>query len=99
MGEVVWVKKATIVLTSPTCPVSGRIMETFTTEPGVQFYAGNFLDGTLKGKGGCMYAKRAGFCLETQHYPDSPNQPEFPNAILRPGALFASQTIYKFSAK
>lgn len=79
-------------------PASGRIMETFTTEPGVQFYAGNFLDGTLKGKGGCMYAKRAGFCLETQHYPDSPNQPKFPNTILRPGETYTSQTIYKFSA-
>jgi len=77
-------------------PVSGRIMETFTTEPGVQFYAGNFLDGTLKGKGGCLYVKRAGFCLETQHYPDSPNQPQFPTAILRPGETYTSQTLYKF---
>jgi len=79
-------------------PVSGRIMETFTTEPGVQFYAGNFLDGTLKGKGGCIYANRGGFCLETQHYPDSPNQPQFPNTILRPGETFRSQTVYKFLA-
>jgi aldose 1-epimerase len=78
-------------------PVSGRVMETFTTEPGVQFYAGNFLDGTLKGKGGCMYVKRGGFCLETQHYPDSPNQPQFPSTILRPGKPFASQTVYRFS--
>ncbi|QHI68909.1 aldose epimerase family protein [Tichowtungia aerotolerans] len=78
-------------------PVSGRVMETFTTEPGVQFYAANFLDGTLKGKGGCMYVKRGGFCLETQHWPDSPNQPQFPNTILRPGEAFLSQTIYKFS--
>lgn len=78
-------------------PQSGRVMETFTTEPGVQFYSGNFLDGTLKGKGGCMYAKRGGFCLETQHYPDSPNQPQFPNTILRPGDIFISQTVYKFS--
>jgi len=75
---------------------SGRVMETYTTEPGIQFYAGNFLDGTLKGKGGCMYAHRGGFCLETQHYPDSPNQPQFPNAILRPGAPYTSQTVYKF---
>jgi len=78
-------------------PVSGRIMEIFTTEPGVQFYTGNFLDGTVKGKGGCVYVRRAGFCFETQHYPDSPNQPQFPNTILRPGVTFASQTLYKFS--
>lgn len=78
-------------------PVSGRVMETYTTEPGVQFYAANFLDGTLKGKGGCMYVKRGGFCLETQHWPDSPNQPQFPNTILRPGEAFVSQTVYKFS--
>ena len=80
-------------------PSSGRVMETWTTEPGVQFYAGNFLDGTLKGKGGCMYVRRGGFCLETQHYPDSPNQPQFPSTILRPGDAFSSQTIYKFSTK
>jgi aldose 1-epimerase len=73
-------------------------MEVFTTEPGVQFYAGNFLDGAIKGKGGCMYIRRGGFCLETQHYPDSPNQPQFPNTILRPGETFRSQTVYKFSA-
>lgn len=76
---------------------SGRILKAFTTEPGVQFYTGNFLDGTLTGKGGCVYARRAGFCLETQHYPDSPNQPTFPNTILRPGEPFTSQTVYKFS--
>lgn len=80
-------------------PACGRVMETWTTEPGVQFYAGNFLDGTLKGKGGCMYVKRAGFCLETQHYPDAPNQPQFPSTILRPGEAFRSQTSYRFSAK
>lgn len=78
-------------------PQSGRVMETYTTEPGVQFYAGNFLDGTLKGKGGCMYVRRGGFCLETQHYPDSPNQPQFPNCILQPDAPFRSQTVYAFS--
>lgn len=78
-------------------PVSGRVMEVYTTEPGIQFYSGNFLDGTLKGKNGCMYIRRGGFCLETQHYPDSPNQPQFPNAILRPGSPFKSQTVYKFS--
>jgi len=79
-------------------PSSGRVMEVFTTEPGIQFYAANFLDGTLRGKGGCMYVRRGGFCLETQHYPDSPNQAQFPNTTLRPGKPFASQTNYKFSA-
>ncbi len=77
-------------------PASGRAMEVHTTEPGIQFYAGNFLDGTLKGKGGCMYVKRGGFCLETQHYPDSPNQPQFPDTILRPGSPYQSQTVYAF---
>jgi aldose 1-epimerase len=77
-------------------PSSGRMMEVYTTEPGVQFYAGNFLDGTVKGKGGCGYVRRGGFCLETQHYPDSPNQSQFPDTILRPGKTFRSQTIYKF---
>ncbi len=77
---------------------SGRTMEVFTTEPGVQFYSGNFLDGTDKGKDGCRYTLHGGFCLETQHYPDSPNQPQFPNTILRPGEKLTSQTIYKFSA-
>jgi aldose 1-epimerase len=79
-------------------PASGRVMETFTTEPGVQFYAGNFLDGTNKGKGGVLYPHRGGFCLETQHYPDGPNRPEFPDTILRPGETYTSQTVYKFSA-
>jgi aldose 1-epimerase len=80
-------------------PTSGRVLEAYTTEPGVQFYTGNFLDGTLKGKSGCMYVRRGGFCLETQHYPDSPNQPQFPNTILRPGETFTSQTVYKFSVR
>lgn len=80
-----------------TDPVSGRVMEVFTTEPGIQFYSGNFLDGNLQGKNGCMYEHRGGFCLETQHYPDSPNQSQFPNTILRPGETFESQTIYSFS--
>jgi aldose 1-epimerase len=79
-------------------PASGRVLETFTTEPGVQFYTGNYLGG-LKGKDGCMYVRRAGFCLETQHYPDSPNQPQFPNTILRPGETFTSQTVYRFSVR
>lgn len=77
-------------------PVCGRVMEVYTTEPGVQLYTGNFLDGTLKGKNGCLYARRGGFCLETQHYPDSPNRPQFPDTILRPGIPFRSQTVYKF---
>ena len=78
-------------------PVSGRVLETYTTEPGVQFYTGNFLEESLRGKGGVGYVPRAGFCLETQHYPDSPNKPQFPDTILRPGKPFFSQTIYKFS--
>ena len=80
-------------------PASGRYMEVFTTQPGVQFYTGNFLDGTLKGKNGKIYVKHAGLCLETQHFPDSPNQPSFPNTILKPGETFHEVTIYKFSVK
>jgi len=78
-------------------PVSGRVMEVFTTEPGMQFYSGNFLDGTSRRKNGGVYVHRGGFCLETQHYPDSPNRPQFPNTILRPGEVYRSQTVYKFS--
>jgi aldose 1-epimerase len=78
---------------------SGRILEVSTTEPGVQFYTGNFLDGTVKGKGGTAYQFRWGFCLETQHFPDSPNQPSFPSTVLKPGQTYKSTTIYKFSAK
>ena len=65
-------------------PKSGRVMEVHTTEPGMQFYTGNFLDGTITGKGGKVYGKHDGFCLETQHFPDSPNQPNFPSTVLRP---------------
>jgi aldose 1-epimerase len=79
-------------------PKSGRVMEVYTTEPGVQFYSGNFLDG-VAGKGGAVYYERFGFCLETQHYPDSPNQPAFPSTILKPGQQYTSSTVYKFSAK
>ena len=79
-------------------PESGRMMEVLTTEPGVQFYTGNFLDGMI-GKSGRKYNTRDGFCLETQRYPDSPNQPQFPNAILRPGEQFTSKTVYRFGAK
>lgn len=78
-----------------TDPASGRVMETWTTEPGLQFYAANWLDG-LSGKDGATYPRRSGFCLETQHYPDSPNKPNFPTTELRPGEKFQSTTIYKF---
>jgi aldose 1-epimerase len=78
---------------------SGRLMELFTTEPGVQFYAGNFLDGTLPGKGGKAYPKHAGLCLEAQHFPDSPHQPSFPNTILKPGETYRQTTVYKFSTR
>ena len=77
-------------------PVSGRVMEVLTTEPGLQFYCGNFLDGRLTGKSGKPYHFRSGFCLETQHYPDSPNQPAFPSTIVRPGQIFRSTTVYRF---
>jgi aldose 1-epimerase len=80
-------------------PGSGRFMEIFTSQPGIQFYTGNFLNGTLTGKGGIKYIKHAGLCLETQHFPDSPNQPSFPNTILKPGETYKQSTIYKFSVK
>lgn len=80
-------------------PISGRVMEVFTTEPGVQFYTGNNLDGHLIGKYGAKYNKRTGFCLETQHYPDSPNKPNFPSTVLRPGETYTSKTVYQFSVK
>ena len=80
-------------------PVSGRVLEVYTTEPGVQFYTGNFLDGSIKGKGGQVYQRRYGFCLETQHFPDSPNKPDFPSTVLKPGEKYATTTIFKFSAK
>ncbi len=80
-------------------PVSGRYMEVFTAEPGIQFYCGNFLSGNLKGKAGKSYVHRGGLCLETQHYPDSPNQPAFPSTILRPGSEYKTTTVYAFGAK
>ncbi len=80
-------------------PVSGRVMDVLTTEPGVQFYSGNFLDGTITGSGGVVYNKHWGFCLETQHFPDSPNQPAFPSTVLNPGEKYRHTTIYKFSAE
>ncbi len=79
-------------------PESGRVMEVFTTEPAVQFYTGNFLDGKLTGKG-ATYTKRFGLCLETEHYPDSPNRPQFPTTTLNPGETYKTTTKYKFSAK
>ena len=76
---------------------SGRVMEVYTTEPGVQFYTGNFLDGSIKGKGGKVYAFRNGFCLETQHFPNSPNTPSFPTTVIKAGEHYTSQTEYRFS--
>jgi aldose 1-epimerase len=80
-------------------PASGRAVEVFTTEPGIQFYSGNFLDGSLTGKDSIVYNQHHGFCLETQHFPDSPNQNRFPSTLLRPGEKFKSTTIYKFTIK
>lgn len=80
-------------------PTTGRVLEISTTEPGIQFYCGNFLDGRLKGKSGKTYVHRGGFCLETQHYPDSPNQPNFPSTIVKPGETYQTTTVFKFSAK
>ena len=77
-------------------PTTGRTLDVSSTEPGVQFYTGNFLDGTITGKGGHVYQRRSGFCLETQHFPDSPNHPNFPSTILRPGAVYASRTVFAF---
>ena len=80
-------------------PTTGRVMEVWTTEPGVQFYTGNYLDGTAIGKSGKPYQRRNGFCLETQHYPDSPNHPKFPTTTLKKGETFNSTTVYRFSAR
>jgi len=80
-------------------PASGRTMEVWTTEPGVQFYTGNFLDGSFKGKGGSVYQKRTALCLETQHFPDSPNHPSFPTTLVKPGEKYHTTTVYKFEAK
>jgi aldose 1-epimerase len=80
-------------------PTTGRVMEVWTTEPGLQFYSGNFLDGTLTGKGGKVYNQRYGFCLETQHFPDSPNKPNFPSTVLKKGGRYMTTTIYRFSVQ
>ncbi len=80
-------------------PSSGRVMEVYTTEPGIQLYTGNFLDGSITGKAGKVYKKHYGFCLETQHFPDSPNKPKFPSVVLNAGDKYTTVTAYKFSAK
>jgi aldose 1-epimerase len=80
-------------------PTSGRVLQVLSTEPGVQFYSGNFLDGTIQGKGGKTYNHRFGFCLETQHFPDSPNHPNFPSTGLKPGNTYATTTVFKFSTR
>jgi aldose 1-epimerase len=77
-------------------PGSGRVLEVWTTEPGIQFYAGNFLDGSLYGPSGHSYRQSDALALETQHYPDSPNQPNFPSTVLNPGETYETTTIYKF---
>lgn len=79
-------------------PRTGRTMEVLTTQPGIQFYSGNFLDGSLVGKGGRRYGRRAGLCLETQHFPDSPHRPDFPSTVLRPGETYRHSTLYRFAA-
>lgn len=80
-------------------PKTGRVMEVLSTEPGLQFYSGNFLDGTITGKYGQVYAHRTGFCMEPQHFPDSPNQPSFPSVVLRPGQVYRNTIIYRFSTR
>jgi len=80
-------------------PTSGRVMEVQTDQPGVQFYTGNFLDGSLTGKAGKVYQKNYGFCLETQHFPDSPNKPDFPSVVLHPGQKYTTETVYRFYTK
>ena len=80
-----------------TDPQSGRVLQVLTTQPGIQFYTGNFLDGTVHGKGGKVYGHRSAFCLETQHFPDSPNKPNFPSTELKPGQTYHETTVFKFS--
>jgi aldose 1-epimerase len=80
-------------------PSSGRVLEVLTTQPGLQFYTGNFLDGTMHGKAGKVYPRRSAFCMETQHFPDSPNHPAFPTAVLKPGEHFQSTTVFRFSTR
>jgi aldose 1-epimerase len=80
-------------------PSTGRVLRVSTTQPGVQFYTGNFLDGSIRGKNGALYIRRGGFCLETQHFPDSPNHPEFPSTELRPGEHYQHKTLYRFTIR
>lgn len=80
-------------------PTTGRVLEVESTEPGVQFYSGNFLDGTLTGKGGQVYGQRTGFCLEPQHFPDSPNRPDFPSVELKPGEIYRNTIVYRFGVE
>jgi aldose 1-epimerase len=80
-------------------PSSGRLMHVLTDQPGIQFYSGNFLDGSVKGKGGTPYQRRGALCLETQHFPDSPNRPSFPSTELKPGQKFHSVTVYRFASR
>lgn len=80
-------------------PKTGRVMEVLSTEPGLQFYSGNFLDGTITGKYGQVYAHRTGFCMEPQHFPDSPNKPSFPSVVLRPGQVYRNTIVYRFSTR
>ncbi|MFN2533479.1 MAG: aldose epimerase family protein [Pyrinomonadaceae bacterium] len=80
-------------------PRTGRLLEVFTTQPAIQFYSGNFLDGSITGKGGTIYHKHTGFCLETQHFPDSPNHPHFPTTILRAGANYSQTAVFRFSCE
>lgn len=94
-GQMGTLSQAAKVLESKT----GRVLEVWTTEPGVQFYTANYLDGTLTGKGGRVYQRRYGLCLETQHYPDSPNKPTFPTTVLKKGARYRSTTVFKFSVE
>ncbi len=94
-GEKGKLRKAAIVFENST----GRVLEVFTTEPGMQFYSGNHLDGSIAGKDGKYYKYRNGFCLETQHFPDSPNNPNFPSTVLIPGEIYKTLTVYKFSVR
>lgn len=98
-----WVLNTNGDITVPAAKVvdaaSGRVLEVFTTEPGIQFYTGNFLDGTVKGKKGIAYPFRSAICLESQHYPDSPNKLEWPSVVVRPGEIYKSECIYKFSVE
>ena len=80
-----------------TCEQTGIKLQVYTDEPGIQVYSGNFLDGTVTGKGGVVYQQRTGICLETQHYPDSPNKPQWPSVVLRPGETYHSHCIFAFS--